>query len=127
VYRHWMFKVIVTALLAVVGFAALGVFKFYNITVNVKEEILAKEVALNKELENQKKDMDAFQGNRSKEMEALSLQLSGLSSNLTDAKKGIAQLETEAQGTLARFASQVGRMWTRRLQRLWTSPRRPWP
>jgi cell division protein FtsL len=109
IYKHWTFKVILGALAAVVLFAATGVLKFYTITLNIKQEILDKEAALSKQLDGQQKEVDAFLKSRKAEADDISKQLSLLSLALTDAKKGVAQLETDAQATLARFTAQVSR------------------
>jgi hypothetical protein len=109
IYKHWTFKVIIAALVAVVLFAATGVLKFYSITLNIKQEILDKETALTNELDRQKKDIDTFQKTQKAEADEISNHLSTLNASLTDSTKQLAQLDIEAQGTLARFTAQASR------------------
>jgi hypothetical protein len=108
-YRHPMFKVIVGLLAAVVGFAIFGYIRWDNFTVNIKDEIRAKQENLAANFETQKREIEAAIGRIQKDSVALSEQLSGLGLKLTDTRKQIAQLEVEAQGTLSRFTAQVGR------------------
>jgi hypothetical protein len=109
VYRHPVFKALLALLVALVGTAAFGVFRFYNITVDIGQEIRNKQDKLAADFNSQKSELETAMAHYKSDRAAISEQLAGVGSNLTDAKKQIAQLEVEAQGTLARFTSQVGR------------------
>ena len=109
VYRHPIFKVLLSLLFALVGTAVFGVFKFYNITVDIGQEIRNQQAKLAADFNTQKHDLETAMARYKGDTAAISEQLTGVGSKLTDARKQIAQLEAEAQGTLTRFTSQVGR------------------
>jgi hypothetical protein len=109
VYGHPAFKTILALLVALAGTAAFGVFKFNDITVDIGKEIKVKQEKLAADFSAQKHEVELTIARYKENTATLTGQLTEVDSKLIDAKKQIAQLEVEAQGTLARFTSQVAR------------------
>ena len=109
VYRHPIFKMLLALLIALAGTAAFGVFKFYNIKVDIGQEIRNQQAKLATDFSTQRHALETEMARYKGDSAAISEQLTGVGSKLIDTRKQISQLEAEAQGTLARFTSQVGR------------------
>ncbi|MEX3952818.1 hypothetical protein AB4Y40_34335 [Paraburkholderia sp. EG287B] len=107
VYRHPVFKIIVSALVALVVFACIGVFKFYGLSFDLNEQMQKKQQALNAEFAKQKTDIESVLDARRKESDALTSQLKTLGTKATDVGNQLDQLQVSAQRTLSKFTADA--------------------
>lgn len=109
VYRHPAFKVLFTLLVALVGVATFGVFKFYNISIDIGHEIRTQQAKLTTDFAHQRAELESFLAKNRSEATSISEQLNLVGGKLAEAKKQIGLIETDAQATVARFAAQANR------------------
>jgi hypothetical protein len=107
IYRHWTFKAIVALLVALVGVATVGVFRFQGITVNIADEIQKKARVLDEQFNKQRQEVEAALGDRKKESEALASQLKVLSGRTSEASGQLDQLQATAKRTLDKFIADT--------------------
>ena len=109
VYRHSAFRILMALLVALAGVATFGVFKFYNISIDIGHEIRAQQAKLAMDFAHQRTELEASLRKNRSEATDISEQLNLVGSKFTEAKKQLSLLETDAQATVARFAAQVNR------------------
>jgi len=107
IYQHWTFKFIIAALVALGGVAAVGVFKFQGITVDIGEQIQKKERYLDEQFDKQRQKVDAALTDRRKESEDLGAELKRLRGTSSDVSAQLEQLQITARRSLEKFLADA--------------------
>ena len=87
--RHWIFNALFAAMVAVVGFAALGVIRFGNMQIDIQTQLDAKKAQIQSQIEKQKETLGAMAD-----------QTTLIASNLASAQTQISAVSQKAQAAI---------------------------
>ena len=118
VYKHWTFKVIIALLVVAVGFGIKGVVAFNGMTVDLGAEVRAKAAklsdevrasanALQTDVEKQRQSVGATLDLNRTQADAVSSQIKDLQTRASDAYGRIAQIQDDANRTLANLTREA--------------------